>query len=51
MVLLRAELAMHLPTKDVALNGDMLAAANISIFGVSRPAISRLPLETNRTQQ
>ena len=25
MILLRAELAMHLPTKDVALNGDMLA--------------------------
>ena len=51
MVLLRAELATHLPIKDVALNGDMLAAANISIFGVSRPTISRLPLETNRTRQ
>ena len=51
MILLRAELATHLPTKDIALNGDILAAANISIFGVSRPAISRLPLETSRTQQ
>ena len=26
MVLLRAELETHLPTKDIALNGDMLAA-------------------------
>ena len=26
MFLLRAELATHLPTKDVVLNGDMLAA-------------------------
>ena len=51
MVLLRAKLATRLPTKDVALNGDMLAAANISIFGVSRPAISRFPLETNRNRQ
>ena len=28
MVLLRAELATHLPTKNNALNGDMLAAVS-----------------------
>jgi len=52
VVLLRAELATHLQTKNIAPNGDMLAAVskiNFSVFGVSRVAVSRLPPETNRT--
>ena len=49
MILLRAELVTHLPTKDVALNGDMLAVQSERkhIFDVSRLAVSRLLLETN----
>ena len=50
MVLLRAELAAHLPTKNIAPNEDMLAAVSkYKVFGVSRVAVSRLPPETNRT--
>ena len=44
MVLLRA-VGNASPDKDTAPNGDMLAA--LSIFGVSRLAISRLPQKTN----
>ena len=48
MVLLRAELVTHLPTKDVTLNVDMLAAqSKHKRFGVSRLTVSKLPPETN----
>ena len=48
MVLLRAELVTHLPTKTLHWTGTCwLHWANISVFGVSRLAVSRLPQETN----